>query len=67
MKITNPIKEAVKICGTQYELARRLGIAQPTIVKWIKKGIVPPRKVLLVEKVTGIPRYRLNPLIYPPE
>ncbi|MHB1222216.1 MAG: Cro/CI family transcriptional regulator [Gammaproteobacteria bacterium] len=64
MKNNNPVKEAVAILGTQAALAKECGVAQPSIYKWLKKGIVPPRKVLLVEKITGISRYRLNPIIY---
>lgn len=67
MKINtyNPIQEAISVCGSQVKLAKLCGVAQPTIFKWLKKGFVPPRKVLIVEKITGIPRYKLNPDIYP--
>lgn len=61
----NPVMEAVKVCGNQSSLAKQCGVSQPTIFKWIKKGVIPPRKVLLVEKITGIPRYKLNKDIYP--
>jgi len=61
----NPVKEAILIFGSQTALAKECGVAQPTIFKWLKKGIIPPRKVLMLEKITGIPRYKLNPDIYP--
>ena len=64
-RVFNPIELAVLSAGTQQALADRMGVRQPTIYRWLKAGIVPPRKVLLFEKVTGIPRHKLNPDIYP--
>jgi len=61
---SNPVMEAVRKIGNQLMLAKKCGVTQPTISKWIKKGFIPPRKVLLVEKITGISRFRLNPEIY---
>ena len=61
----NSVEEAIHRAGGQTALAKMIGVKQPTIFKWLKKGVVPPRRVLLVEKVTGISRYELNPLIYP--
>lgn len=61
----NPIKEAIRIMGSQKALAKKCGVKQPTIYKWLKKGLVPPKKVLLVENIVGISRTLLNPEIYP--
>jgi DNA-binding transcriptional regulator YdaS (Cro superfamily) len=60
----NAVLEAVKICGSQSELARRCGVNQTTIFRWISARLVPAKKVLLVEKITGVSRYLLNPEIY---
>ncbi len=67
MKNINPIQLAIDKAGGQTSLAKKCNVKQPTIFKWLMKGIVPPRKVLLVEKITGIPRHKLNPFIYPSE
>jgi DNA-binding transcriptional regulator YdaS (Cro superfamily) len=64
---SDSIKQAIEIAGGQAALARKCGVAQPTVFAWLKKGFVPPRKVLLVEQITGVSRCRLNPMIYPQE
>lgn len=61
----NGVEEAIKKAGSQSTLAANLGIKQANISRWLKRGVVPPRKVLLVESLTGVPRQRLNPEIYP--
>jgi DNA-binding transcriptional regulator YdaS (Cro superfamily) len=61
----NPIEEAIKIMGTQAALAKKCGVKQPTITKWLRNGWVPAKKVLLVENIVGISRKLLNPEIYP--
>lgn len=60
----NFIKKAVKIAGGQAELARKVGVRQPAVHRWIKAKTVPAKRVLQVEKITGISRYKLNPEIY---
>lgn len=65
--VTNPVQQAIEIAGGQSALAKKVGVRQPTIFRWLKKGVIPPRKVLIVESITGISRNRLNPIIYPEE
>lgn len=65
--IGNAIRKAIDIAGGQSALARKIGVKQPTIFRWLQKGVIPPRKVLLVEKLTGVSRHSLNPIIYPDE
>lgn len=68
MKISdkkNPVQEAILIFGSQSAFAKQCGVAQPTVFKWLKKGKIPPKRVLKIEKITGIPRYKLNSDIYP--
>lgn len=45
---------------TQRELADRLGIKQPSISGWRKRGI-PIERVPDIERVTGIPRREIRP------
>lgn len=56
----NPVLLAVKYLGSQSELARLCSVTQPAVFQWIKNGYIPAKYVLLVEKVTGIKREKLN-------
>lgn len=51
---TPPIHEACSIVGGQAELARRLGLAPPTVNQWCK-GIreVPAERCPEIERATG--------------
>ena len=49
---------------TQAELAKRIGISQPSLNKWLANGRVPPRRVRRVEAVTGIPAEKLCPEVF---
>lgn len=40
---------------TQYELAKRLGVSQPTVCDWINGNFTPTAKrLLLISKRTGL-------------
>jgi transcriptional regulator with XRE-family HTH domain len=49
---------------TQADMAARLKVKPPAISKW-ESGKVSVGMVLAVEKLTGIPRHKLRPDIYP--
>lgn len=49
--------------GRLTRIAEALGVTPWAVCKWRK---VPAERVLAVERVTGIPRYKLRPDIYPP-
>lgn len=55
---------AIRTCGTAAELARRLEVSAQAISQWDE---VPPTRVLVVEKVTGVSRTLLRPDLYPAE
>jgi DNA-binding transcriptional regulator YdaS (Cro superfamily) len=62
--ITDPmegVKLAVETAGGLRALARLLGIAHPSIVKWDK---IPADRVVEIERLTGIARERLRPDLY---
>lgn len=56
------LEAAIRACGGVSELARRLGISQPSVSHWQR---VPAERVLMVEQVSGVPRGTLRPDLYP--
>jgi TorA maturation chaperone TorD len=56
------LEAAIRACGGVSELARRLGISQPSVSHWQR---VPAERVLTVEQVSGVPRATLRPDLYP--
>lgn len=55
------LSEAIHAVGGVSELARRIGISQPSVSNWDK---VPAERVLAVEAATGVARVRLRPDLY---
>jgi len=55
------LSEAIQAVGGVSELARRIGISQPSVSNWDK---VPAERVVAVEAATGIARMRLRPDLY---
>jgi TorA maturation chaperone TorD len=59
---TDPgLQEAIRAVGGVTELARRIGISQPSVSNWTR---VPAERVLTVEAVTGVTRAILRPDLY---
>src|ERR1700760_162775 len=55
------LSDAIRAAGGVSELARQIGISQPSISNWIR---IPAERVLAVEAVTGIDRTTLRPDLY---
>jgi TorA maturation chaperone TorD len=55
------LSEAIRAAGGVSELARRLGISQPSVSNWNR---IPAERVLDVEAVTGVERVVLRPDLY---
>jgi TorA maturation chaperone TorD len=55
------LDEAVRAVGGVSELARQIGISQPSVSNWNR---VPAERVLIVEAATGIDRKILRPDLY---
>ncbi len=55
------LTEAFRSAGGVSELARRLGISQPSVSNWIR---VPAERVIAVEAATGVSRNKLRPDLY---
>ena len=58
------LREAIRVVGGTRALARELGIDHAAISRWER---APPVRVLEIERITGISRYRLRPDVYGPE
>jgi TorA maturation chaperone TorD len=57
------LQEAIRAVGGVTELARRIGISQPSVSNWTK---VPAERVLAVEAASGVARAILRPDLYGP-
>jgi TorA maturation chaperone TorD len=57
----NGLTEAIRSAGGVSELARRLGISQPSVSNWNR---IPAERVLDVEAATGVERVVLRPDLY---
>jgi TorA maturation chaperone TorD len=55
------LQEAIRAAGGVSELARRVGISQPSVSNWDR---IPAERVLAVEAATGIARHVLRPDLY---
>lgn len=55
------LEAAIRAAGGITELARRIGIAQPSVSNWSR---VPAARVLAVEAATGVARALLRPDLY---
>lgn len=56
-------KEAIGKAGGGAALARKLGLkSRQAVYQWTE---VPPKHVLRVEEISGVPRHELRPDLYP--
>jgi len=55
------LQEAIRAAGGVSELARRIGISQPSVSNWDR---IPAERVLSVEAATGVARAVLRPDLY---
>lgn len=55
------LDQAIQSIGGVTELARKLGLSQPSISSWVR---VPAERVISVEKLTGVSRVVLRPDLF---
>src|SRR3990172_4987480 len=55
------LQEAIRAAGGISELARRIGISQPSVSNWDR---IPAERVLAVEEATGVGRTVLRPDLF---
>lgn len=63
-KKLNGYRLAVAHFGTQRALAKALGISQPAVCQWRKRGVVPVTSLIKVSKLIGVNPKRLNPKFF---
>jgi DNA-binding transcriptional regulator YdaS (Cro superfamily) len=59
---TKALKRAIAIAGNSAVLAKRIGITPQALSQW---EVVPPLRVIAVERATGVSRSELRPDLYP--
>lgn len=59
------IKQAIEQAGSMRALASQIGVTFSAVQQWAAADRVPPKRVLDVERITGVHRHHLNPDIYP--
>src|SRR5690348_1306221 len=55
------LQQAIDAAGGVSELARKIGIAQPSVSNWAR---VPAERVVIVEEITGVDRALLRPDLF---
>jgi TorA maturation chaperone TorD len=55
------LEEAIRAAGGVSELARQLGISQPSVSNWTR---IPAERVISIESLTNVPRNVLRPDLY---
>jgi DNA-binding transcriptional regulator YdaS (Cro superfamily) len=58
------LERAIQAAGGLAAIAEPLGVTPQAVSQWNE---VPSRRVLDVERLSGIPRTELRPDLYPPE
>jgi DNA-binding transcriptional regulator YdaS (Cro superfamily) len=60
------LNAAVDTAGSQSEFARKMGVPQPTVWRWLNQSKqLPAEYVLTAERLYGVSRHDLRPDIYP--
>jgi DNA-binding transcriptional regulator YdaS (Cro superfamily) len=61
------IKTAVAKAGGQVAIAKQIGVCSQAVSRWFISGNIPAKRVIPIEKLTGISRHDLRPDLYPRE
>ncbi len=59
------VKQIINDSGGAIEIARILRIPVQTVYSWMLRDVVPATRVIDIERLTGVPRHKLRPDIFP--
>lgn len=57
---------AGKDLSTKSDLAKALGVSKQTVSQWTKVPVYPQNRVLQIESMIGLRRWKMRPDIYEP-
>lgn len=63
--MTNPVQQMIDAVGGVAAMARAADVRHTSVIGWRERGSIPPDRVLLIEKATGLPRHRMRPDLWP--
>ena len=58
----NAVAVAIEAAGGRRELAEKLNVSRQAVERWLTDGVVPPKRVPDVARITGMPKKVLNPI-----
>lgn len=58
----NPVAVAIEAAGSRKELAEKLNVSRQAVERWLAAGVIPPKRVPEVSRITGMPKRVLNPI-----
>jgi DNA-binding transcriptional regulator YdaS (Cro superfamily) len=58
------LHEAIEKFGSKAALAKALRVTRSAVSHWVKGGELPVKRVLEIERLTGISRHKLRPDIF---
>jgi len=56
---------AVERCGGLAPTAELLGVRYQAVQKWLRRELVPAKRVLLLAAASGVPKELIRPDLYP--
>lgn len=62
--MSKALRRAIAIAGSQAKLAKMIGLRQPSVAKWLERGI-PAERAIDIERCTGVSRSELRPDLWP--
>ncbi len=65
MRGMDVVERIIEGGGGVLQLASKCGVSHQAVYKWRRTGI-PPKRVLLLERLSGVSRHDQRPDLYPP-
>lgn len=59
------VKQIINDWGGAAEMSRALRLPLQTVYSWMLRDAIPATRVIDVERLTGVPRHKLRPDIFP--